>query len=133
MEVDVFDRDAVKLGFGLGDALEHAKGGVAHLRGEFGISQKITDFRPVAAVMVIMVVVVVARFLNEKAGAGQTAANGALGLEEDLFRQVEGGNSFLKEGKGYAQIEESSAEHVAADTGGAAEMEVGRRHRKRID
>ena len=126
----------MKLGFGLGDALEHAKGGVAHLRGEFGFFQKITDFRPVAAVMVIMVVVrvvVVAGFLNEKAGAGQTAANGALGLEGDLFRQVEGGNSFLKEGEGHAQIEESSAEHVAADAGGAAEMEVGRRHRKRID
>ncbi|MEY2851982.1 MAG: hypothetical protein RL549_681, partial [Verrucomicrobiota bacterium] len=83
--------------------------------------------------MVIMVVVrvVVAGFLNEKAGAGQTAANGALGLEGDLFRQVEGGNSFLKEGEGHAQIEESGAEHVAADAGGAAEMEVGRRHELR--
>ncbi len=84
-------------------------------------------------VMMVVVRVVVAGFLNEKAGAGQTAADRALGLEGDLFRQVEGGNSFLKEGEGHAQIEESGAEHVAADAGGAAEMEVGRRHELRID
>ena len=119
----------MEFGFGLGDALEHGESGGAHLRGEFGFFQEITDFRPVAAVMmviVVMMVVVVPRSLDQKAGAGQTAADGALGLEGDFFRQAKGGNSFLKEGEGHAQIEESGAEHVAADAGGAVEMEVGR-------
>jgi len=135
VEVDRLNGDAVKLGFGLGDPLEHAMGGVAHLRGEFGFFQKITDFRPVAAVMVIMVVmmmVVVAEFLDEKAGAGQTTADGALGLKRDLFRQVKASNSFLKEGEGHARIEEGGTEHVAADPGWAVEMEVGCRHPLKI-
>jgi hypothetical protein len=135
VEVDGLDRDAVELGFGLGDTPEHGQGGIAHFRGEGGFFEEIMDFRPVAAVMVAMVVmmVVVPGFFHEEAGAGQAATDGALGLEDDFFRKVEGGDGLLKEGEGYAQIEESGAKHVTADAGRAAEVKVGRRHRKRID
>jgi len=77
--------------------------------------------------------VVVALLLHEKAGAGQATADGAFGLEDDLFREVEGTDGFLKEGEGHAQIQECGAEHVATDARGTVEMEVGRRHEKRID
>ena len=36
VEVDGFDRHAMKFGFGLGHALEHAKSRGANLRGQFG-------------------------------------------------------------------------------------------------
>ncbi len=100
VEVDGFDRDAVKLGFGPGNALKHGEGGVAHLRGEFGFFQEITDFRPVAAVMmvvVVMMMVVVSVLLHEKAGAGQTSADGAFGPQVNLFGEVERTDGFLKQ------------------------------------
>ena len=82
---------------------------------------------------VMMMVVVLARFLDEEAGTGETAADGFLGFQDHLFREVKGIDGFLKKGERHVQIEESGAEHVAADPGRATEVKVGRRHRKRID
>ena len=84
-------------------------------------------------VAMVVMMVVVPGFFHEEAGAGQAATDGALGLEDDFFGKVEGGDGLLKEGEGYAQIEESGTKHVTADAGRAAEVKVGRRHRKRID
>jgi hypothetical protein len=134
MEVNGLDGDAVEFGLGLGHALEHGEGGVADPRIEFGFFQKITDFRPVAAVMVIVVMMmVVVGLLDQEPCASQAAADGPFGPEDDFFREVEGANGFLKQGEGNAQIEEGGAEHVPADPGRAAEMEMGRRHGVRID
>jgi hypothetical protein len=50
----------------------------------------------------MVVGVVVAGFFHEEAGAGQAAADGALGLEDDLFGQVERTDSFLQQGQRHA-------------------------------
>ena len=129
VEVDSLNRHAMKLGLGLGDAMEHGEGGVAHLRGELGFFQKIMDIRPVPAVMVVimvMMMMVVSGLLDQKAGAGETAADGFLGIQDHLFREVKGLDSFLKKRQGHAKVEQGGAEHVATDAGGAVEMEVGR-------
>ena len=76
----------MEFGFGLGDALEHGEGGVAHLGIQLGLFQKITDFRPVPAVMVVVIVVmVVAGFLDQEAKTGKAAPDSLFGFEDDLF------------------------------------------------
>jgi hypothetical protein len=86
VEVDGFDRHAMKLGFGLGHALEHAEGGVANFRIQLGLFQEITDFGPVPAVMVVVIVVmVVAGFLDQEAETGKAAPNSLFSFEGDLF------------------------------------------------
>jgi hypothetical protein len=46
---------------------------------------------------------------------------------------MEGGDGFLKKVEGDPQIQKGGTEHVAADAGGAVEMEMGGRHVERID
>ena len=79
----------------------------------------------------VMMMVVVC-FLDEEAGTGETAADGFLGFQDHLFREVKGLDGFLKKGQGHAKVEQGGAEHVATDAGGAVEMEMGRRHQIRI-
>jgi hypothetical protein len=124
----------MKLGLGLGHALEHAEGGVANLRIQLGLFQETTDLCPVPAVMVVVIVVmVVAGFLDQEAKTGKAAPDSLFGFEGDLFGQLQGGNGLLKEGERYAQMEEGSTEHVATDAGRTVEMEMGCRHEMRID
>ena len=50
-------------------------------------------------VVVVMMMVVVC-FLDEEAGTGETAADGFLGFQDHLFREVKGLDGFLKKGQG---------------------------------
>ena len=82
--------------------------------------------------VVMMMVVMVTGLLDEKAGAGQAAADGFLRFEDHFFRELEGPDGLLKNGEGHAQIKQGGAEHVATDAGRAVEMEVSRLHLERI-
>ena len=84
-------------------------------------------------VVAMTLVMVVAGFLDQEAETGEAASDRLFGFEDDLFGEVQGGHGLLKDGKGYAQMEEGGTEHVAADARRAVEMEMGRRHGKRID
>jgi hypothetical protein len=46
---------------------------------------------------------------------------------------MEGGDGFLEKVEWDPQIQKGGTEHVAADAGGAVEMEMGGRHVERID
>ena len=46
---------------------------------------------------------------------------------------MEGYDRFLEKVEGDPQIQKGGTEHVAADAGGAVEMEMGGRHDERID
>ena len=59
VKVNGFNRNTVEFGFGLGNALEHGEGGVADRGGELGFLEEVPDFRPVPAVMVAVIVVMV--------------------------------------------------------------------------
>ena len=83
--------------------------------------------------VVIVMMMVVAGFLDQEAKTGKAAPDSLFGFEGDLFGQLQGGNDLLKDGQGYAQMEEGGTEHVATDAGRTVEMEVGCRHEKRID
>ena len=134
VEMDGFHRNPVKLGFGLGHMLEHGEGGAAHFRGQPGFLQKIADLRPVPAVMmVVIMMMVVTGFLDQKTKAGETSPDSLFRFENDFFGELKAGDRLLKDRQGHAQMEKCGAEHVSADAGRAVEMEVGCRHGKRID
>jgi hypothetical protein len=89
VEVDGFDGDAMQFGFGFSDALKHGKGGVANLLGQLRFFEEVADFRPVAAVVMVMIVVMmVARFLDQETETGKAAPDSIFGLQHDLFGQV---------------------------------------------
>lgn len=79
-------------------------------------------------VAVIMGVVMVSRFLNEEASAGETAADRPFRLKKYFFWKLKGGNRLLEKRKGNAEVEEGGAEHVATDAGGTIKMEMGGGH-----
>jgi len=83
--------------------------------------------------VVVIMVMVVAGVLDEEAETGEAAPDRLFGFEDDLFGEVKRGDGLLKDGKWYAQMEEGGREHVATNAGRAVEMEMGCRHRKRID
>ncbi len=84
VEVDGFDGDAMQFGFGFRDALKHGEGGVANLRGQLRFSEQLSNFRPISAV--VMVMMVMTGLLNQKAETGEAATDGIFGLQHDLFR-----------------------------------------------
>lgn len=79
-------------------------------------------------VAVIMRVVMMSRFLDQKASAGQATADRSFRLEKHFFGKMEGGNCFLKKGEGDPEIQQGGAEHIAADAGRTIEMEMGGGH-----
>jgi hypothetical protein len=83
--------------------------------------------------MVVIMMVVVARLLDQEAEASQAAPDRFFGFKDNLFGEVERSHGLLKDRKWDSQMKNGGTKHVAADAGGAVEMEVGRRHGKRID